>query len=103
MSELFETIEKNAKDSAERERLAYEEQQQLQSKARQLKRRRATKALISRVLIVVALCVGMSLASRAGLMEVVLIRGIYAALATWIAFWVGAWFQFMYCKGGLLQ
>lgn len=103
MSELFDTIEMKAQDSAERERQAYEEQQQLQTKTRQLKRRRATKALVLRILAAVALCVAMSLAKRSGLMAEELIRGIYLVLAAWLSFWVGAWFQFMYFKGGLLQ
>ena len=103
MSELFDTINMKALDSAELERQAYEEKQAERKRAAKAKRQKATKKMLFRVLIAVVLCVAMSLAGRSGLMAVTLIRAVYLALATWISFWLGAWAQFMWCKGGLLE
>ena len=103
MSELFETIEKNAQDQAERDRVAYEERQAERRRTVQAKRRKATVSMLIRLLVVVALCAAMSLARSADLMAVELVRGVYVALAAWLSFYLGAWIQFMWCKGGLLE
>ena len=103
MSELFDTIEMKAQEQAELERLAYEEKQAERQKAKKAKRWKATRALLIRILIAVGICVAMSLAGRSGLMDLLLIRSVYLVLASWLSFWIGAWFQFMWCKGGLLE
>lgn len=103
MSEMFQTIEKQAQEQAERERLAYEERQLELKRSALAKRRKATRSMVIRLLATIALVVSMSLAGKYGLMDRSLIRGIYVALAAWISFWLGAWSQFMWCKGGLLQ
>lgn len=103
MSELFDTIEKRAQEQAERERAAFQQLQAEQKRANHTKRKKATVSVALRLLISGVLCVAMSLAGRAGLMDTTLIRAVYAAMVAWIAFWLGAWAQFIFCKGGLLQ
>lgn len=103
MSEMFEAIERNATERAERERIAQEEQMTAWKKAKVAQRRKATRGLLIRTLVVIALCVAMSFACSSGLMDLTLTRWISVALVTWLAFWIGAWFQFMWCKGGLLE
>lgn len=103
MSELFDTIDKRAQEQAERERAAYDHHLAEVRKAAQTKRRKASAGMILRVLVTVAICVAMSLAGKHELIDRAVIRGIYVALAAWVSFWAGAWIQFMWCKGGLLQ
>lgn len=103
MSEMFEAIEKQARARDEREVAAREERRAELLTMAQAKRRKATRAMALRLAVAVVICVLLSLAGKVGMMDRVLIRFVYVGLAAWASFWFGAWWQFMYCKGGLLQ
>ena len=103
MSELFNTIEMKALDSAERERIAFEERQAERKAAAKAKRNKATRTLLIRILTFVVLCLALWLVGKLGLMNVNLILCVYAAAFSWLCLWIGAWVQFMWCKGGLFE
>lgn len=103
MSELFETINMKALDSAERERVAFEERQAERKREAKAKRINATKKLLTRTAIVILTALGLWLAGKYYLMDATLVLVLYAAIFCWLCIWIGAWFQFMFCKGGLLE
>lgn len=103
MSELFDTIEMKALDAAEQERLAYEEKQAERKRATKAKRVKATRTLLTRTGISALICAGLWLAGKFGLMNTTLVLCLYAAIFSWLCIWIGAWLQFMWCKGGLLE
>lgn len=103
MSELFETIEMKALDSAERERIAFEEKLIERRRTAQAKRNKATKKLLTRTGIVILITLGLWLAGKFGLINATLVMCLTAAMFMWLAYWAGAWVQFMWCKGGLLK
>ena len=103
MSELFDTIEMKALDAAEQERLAYEKNMAERKRAALAKRKKATCTLLTRAGISALICAGLWLAGKFDLMNVHLILCLYAAIFSWLCIWVGAWIQFMWCKGGLLE
>lgn len=68
------------------------------------KRKRATIALVIRVVVAIALNAAVCLLSKADWWEFWEL-GLWA-LATiniWLAIWAGAWVQFMWCKEGVLR
>ena len=103
MSELFETINNNAQDFSELERIANEERQAERKHAAKAKRDKATRTLLSRVGSSAIVCLGLWLAGKFKLMNVTLVLCLYAAIFSWLCVWIGAWIQFMFCKGGLLE
>ena len=103
MSELFDTIEMKAQEQAELERIANEERQAERKRAAKAKRDRATRTLLSRVGSAAIVCLGLWLAGKFELMNVSLVLCLYAAIFSWLCVWIGAWIQFMFCKGGLLE
>lgn len=103
MSELFETINMKALDQAEQERIDFEERQIERKRAARYKRRKATKALLIRVAVAAVLFIAMWVAGKFDLMADVLILWLYGGVAAWLCIWCGAWYQFMWCKGGLLE
>ena len=103
MSELFDTINMKALDSAEIERIANEERQAERKRANLAKRHKATRAMLVRFVTFVALCVSLWLIGKFELMNVNLIMCVYAAAFSWLCLWLGAWIQFMWCKGGLFE
>ena len=103
MSELFDTIEMKALDSAERERIAFEEKMAERKRAAKAKRDKATRTLLTRTGISAAICAALWLAGKFDLMADNLVLCLYAAIFSWLCIWIGAWVQFMFCKGGLLE
>lgn len=88
----------------ERRAKMVEEAEKAQQAARaSISRRRAARRLILRSLIVLALIVGLRLAADAGLLTMTLALPVMLLAGVWLAFWVGAYVQLMYCKGGLLE
>ena len=109
MSELFETINANAEEAnvraQEEARATYDaHEQRLADKklVAKMRRQKATRTLILRIAIAVVLCVGLWLAKTAGLVVVDFALLVVSAIFAWLAFWLGAWVQFVWCKGGLL-
>lgn len=109
MSELFETINTNAEEAtarAQKEAEAVQEAQEQRLADKRLvakmRRQRATRTLIVRTIIAAALIVGLCLANDAGLVVADFAVIVISAIFSWIAFWFGAWVQFVWCKGGLL-
>lgn len=114
MSELFETIENNANEAKAREQeaaeVAQKAQEELQAKrvadkklVAQIRRQKAKRALIIRAIACVVSIAGLWIASACDLMSVQLCRPLVAAVFAYLAFWAGAWCQFAWCKGGLLE
>lgn len=103
MSELFDTIELKAQEQAELERLAYEEKQAERKRAAKAKRVKATRTLLTRAAGAALVCLALWLAGKFDLMNDNLVLCLYAAIFSWLCIWVGAWIQFMWCKGGLLE
>ena len=103
MSELFDTIELNAQEKAELERLAYEQKQIERKNAAHAKRRKATRTVLTRIGGAALVCLALWLAGKFELMNVNLVLGLYAAIFSWVCLWIGAWVQFMFCKGGLFE
>lgn len=110
MSELFETIEMKAdkakaeaKNRAEADRVAHEARQEERKRSAQVKRKKAAVALLARVAFAVLLVVSVWAAGKFGLVAEQLTVWLYAAIGSWLAYWFGAFVQFMYCKGGLLE
>lgn len=103
MSELFDTINMKALDSAEIERAAAEEKQAERKRAAKAKRAKATYTLLTRVGSAALVCLLLWLAGKFDLMNDNLVLCLYAAIFSWLCIWIGAWVQFMFCKGGLLE
>lgn len=114
MSELFETINTNATEAkvheAEAAEVEKKAQEDLQAKriadkklAVQLRRQKAKRALIVRAISCAVIILGLWVACACGLMVVQLCRPLVAAVFAYLAFWAGAWCQFAWCKGGLLE
>ena len=103
MSELFDTINLKAQGSAENDRAAEEKKQAERKSAAQAKRKKATCTLLTRAGISALICAGLWLAGKFELMNLNLILCLYAAIFSWLCIWIGAWIQFMFCKGGLLE
>ena len=66
-------------------------------------RRKATRQLLIRAAIAIAIAEGSWLALRAGLLAWQLAIPFQSVAMIWFAVWFGAWLQFMWCKEGLLQ
>ena len=110
MSELFETIEMkadrakvNAKNKAEAEKAAQEAYEEERRRAARAKRCKATRRMVIRLAITLALVVGLWLAGKFGLIAEQLIVWMYGAVASWFAYWLGAYVQFMWCRGGYME
>lgn len=110
MSELFETVDANRAAAEERQRAeaqaaeaALAEWQEQQERRRIRRRKRATRSLVLRTLFVVAVQVLLALAMFEGLMDARLAVALGAFASCWLCVWIGAWLQFMYADGGLLN
>ena len=103
MSELIETIEKKAAKAEADDLQEYETRQAERKERARAKRRQATLAFIIRLAVTVLLVLGMRLAAKFGLMADTLVLWLYAAVVFYLALYLGAWVQFMWCKGGLLE
>lgn len=103
MSELFDTIELKALDSAERERVAYEEKLAERKRATKAKRSKATRIMLARAGVSALICLALWLAGKLELMNLNLVLCLIATVFCWLCVWFGAWLQFMWCKGGLLE
>lgn len=109
MSELFETINNHSEEAtvrAQEEAKAAQEAQEQRLADKKLvahmRRQRATRTLVLRTLIAAMLIVGLCLAKNAGLVVADFALVVISAIFAWLAFWLGAWVQFVWCKGGLL-
>ena len=103
MSELFDTIEMKALDATERERIAYEERQAERKREVKAKRGKAIRAMLKHFGIAVLVCLGLWLAGKLDLMNDDLVLALIAAIGAWLAYWFGAFVQFMWCKGGFME
>ena len=66
-------------------------------------RRKATRQLLIRAAVAIAIAEGSWLALRAGLLAWQLAIPFQSVAMIWFAVWFGAWLQFMWCKEGLMQ
>ena len=66
-------------------------------------RRDATHRLLTQCIIAAVLLCAMGLFCVWELMVWQLVAALAALTVVWICIWVGAWVQFMWCKGGLLK
>lgn len=114
MSELFETIEINATEAKAREHEAAEAAQKVQEELQakrladkklqaQIRKEKANRSVFIRIIACTVIIIGLWVASVFDLMAVQLARPVIAAVFAYLAFWVGAWCQFTWCKGGLLE
>lgn len=110
MSEMFDTISANAEQAAEREREQFAEAEALLAKRealneqrRQLRRKKATRALVLRLVSVAVVLVGLFLSLRFELMAWQLVVAVAAGVIVWGSVWTGAWMQFMFADGGVLH
>lgn len=114
MSELFEAIEMNANEAkvrdAEAAEIAKRTEDDLRAQriadkklALQIRHQKAKRALIVRAIACAVIIAGLWVASAFDLMAVQLARPLVAAVFAYLAFWLGAWCQFAWCKGGLLE
>ena len=71
------------------------------SLARKAARRVATKQLLIRAAVVFALVLSLGLADA--FIDWRLVLTFQCAALVWLAAWFGAWLQFMFAKGGLLE
>ena len=97
--------------AAEEERLNQEKEQErvvMAEKAEHMSRavraarirRRALRKLLTRAVFAVVLCAGLAAAQVFGLIAWQLAIPFEAAVMIWLAFWVGAWCQYRWPKGG---
>lgn len=110
MSELFETVDANRAAAEERKRAEAEAAEAaraewcVKEEQRKIRRRkRATRSLILRALFVLVVNVLLALAQIWDLMDIRLALGLGFFASCWLCVWVGAWLQFMYSDGGLLN
>lgn len=103
MSELFDTINMKALDSAERERIAFEERQADRKREAKAKRTKAIRTMLKQLGVAVLLCLGLCLAGKFDLVNDNLVLALIAAIGAWLAYWFGAFVQFMWCKGGFME
>ena len=103
MSELFDTIEMKALDAAVRERIAFEERQAERKRETKNKRTKAIRTMLKHFGIAVLVCLGLWLAGKLDLMNDDLVLALIAAIGAWLAYWFGAFVQFMWCKGGFME
>lgn len=110
MSELFETIEMKAdqakikaKNKAEAEKAAQEAREEERRRAAHAKRNKATHRMVTRLAITLALVAGLWLSGKFGLIAEQLIVWMYGAAGSWFTYWLGAYVQFMWCKGGYME
>lgn len=110
MSELFETIDANADQAAavmQKEMDAAREEQEIlradRRRLAELKRKKATRDLLKKGITGVVLIAGLLIAEGAGCMVEGLTVLLVFAVFVWLAFWLGAWAQFMWGRGGLLN
>ena len=71
--------------------------------AKRRKRKKATRALIARVVIAILLGIGIAVLCKFNHLSPVVAIASISALWGWLSIWVGAWCQYMWGKGGLLR
>lgn len=79
------------------------QKQQERAAAKKQAKKKATKAFTTRAVIAIVLIVGLALAMGFDLIVPSLALPLEAGVMIWIAIWFGAWAQFMFAKGGLLD
>lgn len=95
--------EQNRENEERRAKLVADAEKAQQAARESKACRRATRRLILRSLAAIALIVGLRFAAEAGLIASALSLPAMLLAGVWLAFWVGAYVQLMYCKGGLLE
>ena len=65
--------------------------------------KKAGGALLIRTGIAAALVLALYLAELFGLIVTGLVIPLVCVVFVWLAFWFGAWTQFVFCRGGLLK
>ena len=103
MSEIFEKVNENAARAAELKRQEYETSREQYKARKQEKRRRANMQMLTRLLVTFVLVTLLILAESFGLVATALVTPIVATALCYVAFWIGAWAQYSWCKGGLLE
>ena len=101
--EMFDRIQANAEQAAESARIEHENRLAERQRVAKLKRKNATKALLVRVAVAAVLCGALWIAEALALMATGLVLCIVFAIFVWLAFYAGAWTQFMWCRGELLK
>lgn len=91
---------RQASEDLERANNAYITRQEAK---RQKARNKATRSLVVKAALVLAICICLMLAMRFDLMSTLFGVPCMAAALAWLTFWLGAWVQFMWAKGGLLN
>ena len=66
-------------------------------------RKKATRTFIRRAVVAIVLIVGICLAMEFDLIVPLLAIPLEAGVMIWIGVWFGAWLQFMFADGGLLD
>lgn len=95
-----------AQKHAEKERqaaMAYETERAQQAASRNKRRFWASVKATVHAVIALGVVLGTSAAMRAGLVSSVLALPVMLFGLSWMVFWFGAWMQFMWCKGGLME
>lgn len=96
MSEMIDMV------NAQHDAAAAERAEQTQTTKRKI-HRRAAKKTISKALGTVALCLGLWLAMGFDLVAFELAIPVMAVALAWLTFWVGAWAQYHFGKGGFID
>lgn len=71
--------------------------------AEKLGRKKAKRAMFIRAIIATSLILILYLLAVPGLMSWYIALPLIAAVGVWLAVWFGAWLQFMFAEGGLLD
>ena len=93
----------NREETERQAALAYENERIQQAAYRNKRRLLASIKATIHALIAFGVVIGTSAAMRAGLISSVLAIPVMLFGLSWITFWFGAWMQFMWCKGGLME
>lgn len=103
MSELLEIIDNNANEAKAREEDLQAKRIADKKLAARLRWQKALRALLVRGIACTIIIFGLWVASTFELIAVQLSRPLVSAVFAYMAFWLGAWCQFAWCKGGLLE
>lgn len=110
MSEMFDAVDANRAAADDRERAEAEAAEaalaewRAQEVRRRIRRRkRATRGFILRAALALFFGILVVAAQNAGLIDPRLAGPAVAFLVSWLSVWFGAWLQFMFADGGLLN
>ena len=82
---------------------SFEKMQALSDFYESKKRRKATRQLLICAALAVVVVVCLSLALKFDLISWPLVFAFDCCAMVWLAVWLGAWLQFMFCKEGVLK